>query len=84
MHANRRHIRLRHLQLFYAATPHLILFLSDICFDIGVLIPSFERTLLVICMSDQSIRQLEVLPSCPQFHTQHYAMRSNESPLYLI
>lgn len=22
--------------------------------------------------------------SCPQFHTQHYAMRSNESPLYLI
>lgn len=62
MHANRRHIRLCYLQLFYAATPHLILFLSDICFDIGVLVPSFERTLLVICMSDQTARQLEVLP----------------------
>lgn len=82
MHANRPHIRLRHLQLFYAATPHLILFLSDICFDIGLLVPSFERTLLVICMSHQS-RQLEVLPPVHS-STQHYATRSNESPLYLI
>jgi hypothetical protein len=34
------------LELFYAATPHLIPSPSDICFDIGVLVPSFERTLL--------------------------------------